>query len=159
MKLINLVGQQFDRLTVIERAENNERGDAFWLCQCECGVITVVMGYNLRSGATRSCGCLQSEVSKSLTSESSCHWKGGKTKHGDGYIMLMCPNHPRATKTHPYIMEHVLVMEAELGRYLTDDEVVHHRNTIKDDNKPSNLRLMPNRAAHMSLHRKELIPW
>ena len=66
-KLVDLTGQKFGRLTVIERAENKERGrgkQACWLCACECGSTKVISGYNLRSGRTKSCGCLQIEKVK-----------------------------------------------------------------------------------------------
>ena len=39
-KLINLLGQKFGRLTVIERLENNKYNNARWLCECECGTLT-----------------------------------------------------------------------------------------------------------------------
>lgn len=56
MKLIDLTGQKFGRLTVISRAEN--RGErAAWNCLCECGNKVVVRGTNLQRGTTKSCGC------------------------------------------------------------------------------------------------------
>lgn len=57
MKLIDLRGQKFGRLTVIERAENAKCGEARWLCKCACGKEVVVFGNALRSGNTSSCGC------------------------------------------------------------------------------------------------------
>lgn len=36
------------------------RREALWLCQCECGNTTIVQGGNLRSGNTKSCGCIKS---------------------------------------------------------------------------------------------------
>jgi HNH endonuclease len=69
------------------------------------------------------------------------HWKGGRTKHKAGYIMVLAPGHPRATTAGKYVFEHVLVMEEMLGRYLLPRENVHHRNGIKDDNRPENLEL------------------
>ena len=66
-------------------------------------------------------------------------WKGGKIKN-NGYIMLYRPNHPFRDK-HNYVMEHRLVMEQMLGRYLQPGERVHHINGIKDDNRIENLEL------------------
>ncbi len=60
-KLINLMGQKFGRLTVIERAENDKYDKTMWLCQCECSKKTIVQGSSLKSGATKSCGCLNKE--------------------------------------------------------------------------------------------------
>lgn len=57
-KLHDLTGQTFGKLIVIERAENDRRGNAQWLCRCECGNTKIVLGYQLTSGKTRSCGCL-----------------------------------------------------------------------------------------------------
>ena len=58
MKLIDLTGQKFGRLTVIRRGETvNKRTK--WVCSCECGTEVTVEPYNLRTGHTGSCGCLQ----------------------------------------------------------------------------------------------------
>lgn len=54
--------------------------------------------------------------------------------------MVRTPDHPRAT-TGNYVFEHVLVMEEMLGRYLLPGENVHHRNGVRDDNRPENLEL------------------
>lgn len=63
----DLTGQKFGRLFVIGRA-NNKSGKPHWLCKCDCGNEVVVEGYNLKTGHTRSCGCLQKETNiKRLT--------------------------------------------------------------------------------------------
>ena len=58
-KLIDLTGEVFGRLTVLER--DITRKGTYWKCQCECGKIKSVLGSNLRRGVTQSCGCLQRE--------------------------------------------------------------------------------------------------
>ena len=62
-KLIDLTGQRFGRLTVIERAENSSAGQARWRCQCNCGRESIVAGQALRSGVVVSCGCYKNEKS------------------------------------------------------------------------------------------------
>ena len=74
MKTINEVGKKYGRLTVLSRQGSNSANRALWLCQCDCGKQIVVIGKNLRSGNTCSCGCLQKEklsarVLKDITGE------------------------------------------------------------------------------------------
>lgn len=61
MRLIDLTGQRFGRLVVSRRAECGGK-KPLWHCVCDCGVICLVRGYRLRSGETRSCGCLSDET-------------------------------------------------------------------------------------------------
>ncbi len=90
-----------------------------------------------------------------LSSKNANNWKGGRMKHGDGYILLYRPNHPFCD-SHSYVFEHRLVMEKKLGRYLKPCERSHHRNQIKDDNRPKNLKYFPNESKHVSFHNKYL---
>ena len=62
MKLMDLTGQRFERLTVLKRGENGHRGKVYWLCQCDCGSEIAVRGDHLRKGLIRSCGCLSNET-------------------------------------------------------------------------------------------------
>lgn len=60
-----MIGQQFGRLIVIEKAGKGRDRHILWKCKCECGAEVIVQSNHLRSGHTRSCGCLQVEgVSK-----------------------------------------------------------------------------------------------
>lgn len=67
------------------------------------------------------------------------HQYKGKFINSDGYIKVYCPNHPYAINNH--VLEHRLIMEQIIGRYLFPHEIVHHKNEIKTDNKPENLEL------------------
>lgn len=70
----DIAGQRFASLVVVARAENNADGRATWLCRCDCGNETTVLGKSLRSGMTRSCGCLRAAVARKN--------KERNTKHG-----------------------------------------------------------------------------
>lgn len=78
---------------------------------------------------------------------------GHKKKRSDGYISIYFPDHPKSCKDG-YIMEHDLVMECFIGRWLKEDEIVHHKNKKRDDNRIENLQLMTFKE-HASLHMKE----
>lgn len=58
----DLKGKKFGRLTVIERVEN-DKTQSKWKCVCECGIVRFVLGTCLRTGHTKSCGCLAAERS------------------------------------------------------------------------------------------------
>lgn len=60
-KFIDLTGQKFGRLTVIER-DTSRTGRAYWICKCSCGTVKSICGKNLRNGTATSCGCYNREV-------------------------------------------------------------------------------------------------
>jgi hypothetical protein len=70
-QVVDLISKHFGRLTVISFAETYQ-GDARWLCRCDCGNECIVFAHNLKSGSTKSCGCLMVE-----------RVRKANTKHGD----------------------------------------------------------------------------
>jgi len=90
-----------------------------------------------------------SYIGRNNKMEKSPNWKGGKIKRY-GYIFVRVNNHPFAIRN--YVREHRLVMEKHLGRYLTPEEVVHHINGIKTDNRIENLMLFANESEHQNYH-------
>ena len=84
---LDLTGQRFGRLVAIERATNSKSGKAKWLCKCDCGNETMVFSTSLVRGLSRSCGCLNREVtsdrfSTHRLSKSRLHetWSGMKKR-------------------------------------------------------------------------------
>ena len=79
------------------------------------------------------------------------NWKGGTYESG-GYRRIYAPDHPN--NAGGYVLEHRLVVEKHLGRYLYPTEVVHHINGDKLDNRLENLIVLT-RTEHMQLHKSE----
>lgn len=100
-------------------------------------------------------------------------WHSGKTKETDvrimtkaikkiigrkicsGYVLIYKPNHPNSKRG--YIQEHRFIMEQKIGRILFSNEVVHHKNRIRTDNREENLELT-NSSDHCRLHVLERDP-
>ena len=70
--MIDLTGQEFGRLIVQELIGKNKHGQLTWSCLCACGSTKSVQGAELKSGDTKSCGCLRREL---------------RTKHGQAKVM------------------------------------------------------------------------
>jgi len=74
------------------------------------------------------------------------NWHGGY-KMLDGYKYIWTPKHPNATK-EGYVVEHRLVMEKIIGRFLNGKEVVHHIDGNKLNNSETNLTLFLSAGDH-----------
>lgn len=70
----NLVNQIFGQLTVISLSHIRNKKRALWNCLCECGNIVQVLGYNLKNGHTKSCGCYFEFVMKNRTGNKNPAW-------------------------------------------------------------------------------------
>lgn len=60
-KLIDLTNKKFGRWTVIKKAGYNKWRDSLWLCRCDCGIEKIIQKRCLKSGGSKSCGCLKKE--------------------------------------------------------------------------------------------------
>ena len=58
---LDLTGQQFGRLAVVGYSHTNKHGQSMWKCVCECGNQIIVTGIHLKSGHSKSCGCMRIE--------------------------------------------------------------------------------------------------
>lgn len=62
------------------------------------------------------------------------------------------PDHPRAQRIR-YALEHILVVEQKLGRHLLPNELVHHLNGVRDDNRPENSNCGSSRTLRVYVRR------
>lgn len=60
-KKLDLTGQRFDSLVVVNKTGEKRNGHVVWRCQCDCGNMCDVIAGHLRSGHTKSCGCYRKE--------------------------------------------------------------------------------------------------
>ncbi len=94
---------------------------------------------------------LQNKYANGRWGKDASNYKGGRSKTSGGHITILSPEHPFATRAG-YVMEHRLVMEEYLGRYLEEDWVIHHIDGDKTNNLLLNLMLLPDRAVHSRVH-------
>lgn len=84
-KALNLVGKRFGRLVVLGRTENRGK-NVCWVCQCDCGNVKEATTMLLRSGNTKSCGCLLKETSSKTATKEIIGQRFGKltviSRHG-----------------------------------------------------------------------------
>lgn len=127
----DLTGKRNGKLVGVKKLEERhpENNQIMWLLQCDCGNTCKSTTSNFRNQT--SCGC------KNTWHPNYKHQE--KSYDGKGYVRVRAPEHPRAHQGR--VLEHTLKMERKLGRYLTNDEQVHHINGVKDDNRLSNLEL------------------
>lgn len=102
-----------------------------------------------------------SKILKGKTNKGS--FKKGQKPHNfkgryiskEGYVFIYHPDHPNASGRKKYVMEHRLVMEKHIGRYLTSMEQIHHINEIRNDNRIENLNLCSDNSEHRKIHAKK----
>lgn len=145
-KIIDIVGKKFGRLTVLGLSEKSTARRKYWICICECGNEKTVRSDGLKSGDSRSCGCLQKEVAAELKSvdiyvrlkkyikidqdSGSWIWTGCQYSNGYGLIGYNGKN----------VLIHRLIYELFVGS-IPKNMCVCHINDVKLDISPQNLFL------------------
>lgn len=120
------------------------------ICECGCGQPTL-MSDDFTPGKRADHGQPNRYLNGHFKRQSSGVRAAMVDHHG--YRLVYAPAHPAATR-NGYVFEHRLVAERMLGRLLRQDEVCHHVNHQRLDNRPENLVAMT-RSDHMRLHRAE----
>ncbi len=110
---------------------------------------TGLQDYMNTSGLKKGRGWWKGKVGKSAA-----NYKTGRKKNHNGYIVLL----EEGTGEYKRF-EHRVIMEKHLGRELKKEEVVHHINNIKDDNRIENLMLFENQKKHIKHHASKEDNW
>jgi len=113
---------------------SNFKGNRGWYCSNDCRYKAV---YPPTWKGKKHTEATKEKMSRRLVNKPR---KGGRKIADKGYILIFSPYHP-FRNGGKYVLEHRLVMEKHLGRYLVRGEGVHHKNGIKDDNRIENLVL------------------
>ena len=138
----------------------------------ECG--NIFFEHRCHAGRRVYCSVVCMEASATHKADKSAHskgnkngnWSGGQTKHADGYVYELTTNHPFSSQSSNYVFQHRLVAERALRKsapessalvsiegqlYLRPEYVVHHKDEVRDNNRPGNLMVMTN-SRHVKLH-------
>ena len=154
----NLIGQKFGRLTVVKRVEDyiSPKGQhsARYLCKCDCGNESIVKSIYLKSGHTKSCGCIRSEKITALNKKYNTYDLSGE--YGIGYTSKNEPfyfdledydlikNYMWSKDNNGYIRTVINNKTIKMHRLIMNpskNNVIDHINHIVFDNRKNNLRI------------------
>ncbi len=117
--------------------------------QCEwCGESVSRNRTQFKEHTFCSMECCAKWQAENTRCENASRWNGGKIDQ-NGYWFIKQPD-------GSYKQKHIMVAEKMLGRTLEKDEVVHHINKNKKDNRPDNLVVL-SRKEHIQIHKKDLM--
>lgn len=107
-----------------------------------CGEIIIRHRSSIKKDIFCSRGCYAKHLSVSMTGDLHPRWNGGIYSPG-GYVFVRTNGR--------YVQKHRQVVEEHMNRPLKSDEIIHHVNGIKNDNRIGNLQVV-NRAEHLLIH-------
>ncbi len=101
-------------------------------------------------------GMKRPDVTRRLMGAGNPRWNGGKRICNNGYVAIRTKGHPYSTKDG-YVMEHRLVVEKSVGRYLNPEEKIHHKDGDVRNNSVENLELFSGHSQHMKKHHMQIL--
>ena len=137
----DLTGMKFGRLTVKKQVEDyvTPKGlhNAQWECTCDCGTpdLIIVRGTSLRSGKTKSCGCLRVEISREWGKKNGAKYRGNSKKY---FGCTMCGSDKHYAKGY---CRRCYYRNRRLGQKYSKErkEIKYGRQTFRDDVRTSTL--------------------
>lgn len=99
----------------------------------------------------------RSEIAKGRINigEKNGNWRNAsRVVTNRGYAKIKAHEHPRRDRDG-YVLEHIVVVEKEIGRFLYEGEVVHHIDGNKTNNDIKNLKLYESHSQHVKDHAKQ----
>lgn len=153
----DMIGKEFGRWVVLDRAEKKVGNRSYWVCECKCGTVRDVSSGNLRGGTSQSCGCLRrEEVAKSAKKLSTKHGMHGTRFYTIWQNMKSRCNNPnyhgfhyyggRGIKIHPTWSEFENFKSDLYELYTKHAEVYGEDNTtiervdVNNNYEPGNVR-------------------
>ena len=106
-RLLDLVGEKYGKLTVLEYSGKTKNNKTKWTCLCECGVKVEVQTALLRNGKTQSCGCLKSDM---LVKRNTTHGKAKTPEHQVWLSAKARTTNPNFAQSKDY-MDRGIIME------------------------------------------------
>lgn len=100
MKLLDLTGERFSRLTVISRG-CDRGGKPGWLCRCDCGIEKELRGSDIRCGLVQSCGCLRNDRVRQVITKHGDAPRGGKRPEYNVWLAMRSRCFNKANKDFP----------------------------------------------------------
>ncbi len=121
--LKDLTGRKFNKLTVIKRAKGNKYGSCKWICQCDCKdkTRTMVSGYSLKSGKTKSCGCYiniewRKRMAHIMREHNTTHGDSKTKLYGIWFRMIYRHSNPKSER---YNNKNIIMIQPEWKNYET----------------------------------------
>lgn len=113
-KRLDIVGERYGRLVVLEDLSLNGKGKSLWKCLCDCGSIVNILGGSLRSRRTKSCGCIASE---NLVKRNTTHGKSKIPEYAAWLAAKARTTNPNGVQAKDYIGRGIVMEESWLNDF------------------------------------------